>query len=361
MSPPNLKLLVSIERAYEEFNQMIKNLHMTDLTTFQSCRKKFYFDKVLRITTTSTPREMDNAALLSPDTDPQFPMTFGTIGHKVMEDYYARQIPLLHSFRDHGRNLRGDYYEIGESIFTEYDKEYPDDFSNWEILLVETPITVTYQYFDTDGVTVIEQDIELNVDLLIKIKSTGALYAVDHKFYASMPNQDELHMRDQFTGYVTSIRHSGQNIAGVMVNVLRKGVVKNPTTLKDGVSLSRDKTQLTTYHRYKVQVDFLAMQGIDVTPYDDILEYLRTNPHPLLRREIVLKSKAETDSWAKRLQPRLTDITRALHNGEQDFYPNPGRDCLKCMFLKICQAQLQGGSGAGYMEQMFRTKEDTER
>lgn len=337
---------------------MIKNLHMTDLTSFQDCRKKFYFDKLLRIARVAHNNELDieKTKQLSPETDPEFPMTFGTIGHLVLKDYYANKRPLLESFQEHGKNLRADFYEIGESIFYEYEKEYQDDFDKYRILLVETPIEVAFK--DINGN---EQVIELNIDLVLQSVDNGAVYAMDHKFYASMPNVNELMMRDQFTGYVASVRKTGQDISGLIVNILCKRKVNFPKILESSGKISKDKTQSTTYHRYKAVVDLHKMNGADVSEYDDMLEFLRTSPHPSLRRTIIHKTKTETATWEDNLKYRLHDISKAVEGGDKYFYPSPGRQCLSCQFSSICISQLQGGSGQGYMETMYRKKEETER
>lgn len=333
----------------------IHNLHMTDLTTFQDCRQKFYYSKIARITPTARVDELDpSQSMLSPDTDPDFPLTFGKIGHKVLEEYYAKQIPLLEGFNRYGNVLRGDYYEIGRCIFSEYQQEYADDLEKFEILMVEVPVTVTYE---VDG---FEQEIELNMDLLVRSRENNAVFAMDHKFYAKMPSTTEMQMRDQFTGYVTAVRSNGHPIAGIIVNIMRKGMVYSPKYLKNG-ELSVDKSQSTTYFRYLKAVELQKLEGRDISKYDDILEFLRTNPHPLLRRELILKTQAETDVWKRNLVPRLRDIKRAIDEGEESFYPSPGFHCSFCEFQKLCISELQGGTGAGYMETMYRRKEDHER
>lgn len=344
---------------------MIKNLHMTDLTTFQSCRRQFYFNKIMRIAPAAFPEEYDVSnpeTLQSPDTDAKFHFTIGTIGHKCLRDWYAHRRPLLESLKEYGKFLRADYYEILTSLFDEYEAMYADDFDKWDIILVETPMSVKFAELNPLSENEDEdQCIELELDILFRSKANGALFAMDHKFYKTMPNVEEMSMRDQFTGYIAALRETGHNVVGIIANILVKRLTGNPKILEKTGKLSKDKSQSTTYYKYKAMVDILASTGEDVTEYDDILEHLRMQTHPNLRRDIIVKSKDETDTWKKHLKPRIDDIERAIEFGVDNFYHSPGRQCLSCDFLKICQSQLQGGSGAGYIETMFRVKRDNER
>jgi hypothetical protein len=326
---------------------MIKNLHITDLQTFQNCRRQFYYEKIARLTLLNDGKSEDLE--LSPETDPEFYFTFGEAGHKTLADFYSYGRVPEESWKEYSKNFSEDMQELGAQLFREYWEVYKTDLEEYEILLVEVPIEV-----ELHG-----HPIELTIDALIKSKANGAVFAMDHKFYSSLPSSDELRMRDQFTGYTAAIRKAGYHIDGVIANICRKYLIKMPKMLANG-KLSTDKSQATTYALYKQFMDALKQGGQDVSYAEDTLEYYRVNPHPLFRREFILKSTKETNTWWNTAQFRMQDILDSADSKDR-CYPNPQKHCLKCKFLQLCQANLQGGSGQGIIDTMFRLKDDDER
>jgi len=90
---------------------------------------------------------------------------------------------------------------------------------DWEILEVEKsydlPLTEEYEY-------------ALRLDLLVRVRSTGAIVLVDHKTTYDFWSADDLDLNPQFPKYIGSLRANGVAVDYALLNQIRTRSIKNP-------------------------------------------------------------------------------------------------------------------------------------
>lgn len=178
---------------------------------------------------------------------------------------------------------------------------------------------------------------------------------MDHKNLATVHVSRALDMDDQLTGYCYIYWRIEDVIPFEAVyNVLVKDPPKPPRVLKDG-SLSKDKSQRTTYDLYLEAIKELGLKRGD---YAEILGYLREKGwSQFFLREGVQRSEEELLSFERRLYYEYEDMQRALSDPGY-MYPNPGqRTCPGCAMMPLCQAMEEGGDPDYVREEMYEVGE----
>lgn len=174
---------------------------------------------------------------------------------------------------------------------------------------------------------------------------------MDHKNLASAHDSRALDMDDQLTGYCYIYWRLEDVVPFEAVyNVLVKDPPKPPRILNDG-SLSKDKSQRTTYDLYLAAI---KEHGLKRGDYAEILGFLRDKGwSQFFRREGVQRSVDELRSFERRLYYEYTDMQRVLEDPGYA-YPNPGqRTCPGCSVMPLCQAIEEGGDPEYIRDSMY--------
>lgn len=192
----------------------VRRISNSEVGTWLSCRAKYRFAHDLNL----EPKRYGTA------------LSRGIAGHEILADYYE----MLKQGVSHDEAVKQAVILLGrmlalDSITTELAMElrtildnywsYYQGDDNWEILFVEEPFDIPL----TD-----EFAMPMRLDLLVKERTSGKIYLVDHKFYYDFPNQDILSLNVQFPKYVGALRYNGINVDGCILNVLRTRKMKSP-------------------------------------------------------------------------------------------------------------------------------------
>lgn len=152
----------------------------------------------------------------------------GTLFHKVIEVYYNS---LLHgstadvALVDARREI-GDYRQLGidrevldliEWMLEGYHERWKGD-PEWEVVAVEHRFQVPLR---TTSGRLSGFILKGGVDLIIRDRSNGRVFIVDHKTCANLPKDRELELDDQFALYLWALRTLGHKVSGAIHNAAR--------------------------------------------------------------------------------------------------------------------------------------------
>lgn len=321
---------------------------VTERNSFRTCRRSWHLGTVRRLSTKGKVT---------------WYFLFGDMVHAALEEYYKRDrnlddalAELDRQWRLHDDQLRltyGNLYnteevseywagekERAESMLINYDRfdrEHP--FFN-RVLDMSIEERSFVEILDPQGEPIKNALLSGKIDMVVECED--GVWIVDHKTLSSIPSDSALDIDDQITAYCYIYwRTTGVMPRGGMYNVLIKDPPKPPRQLKNG-SLSKDKSQRTTYDLYIREIDNLGLTG-DLPEYEEILSYLEEKGWSQFY--VRLKSERNMEQLAnfeKHLFHEYADMDEALEFQDQ-LYPNPSQyTCPRCPYLPICKAMEEG-------------------
>lgn len=240
-------------------------------------------------------------------------LTRGTVGHKVLEEYYDfikqgvhrdaafNQARAQHTVRLTKDLEHAEIYTEVTNYFTAYHDEYRNE--DFEPLVMEHNFELR---IDTDLV------FPFTPDAIFREKSTGKIYVVDHKFLYRFYQDRVFPILPQMLRYAWALRQMGYEVHGYMYNMISTDKRAQPQN-----RFKRHKVDFTPQHERKMER--VAKELVATM------------------REIV------TD---KRSDPQVWDTQRSRRNMSSF-------TCANCPFLELCIAELEGQNGVDLMVSQF--------
>lgn len=296
---------------------------------------------------------------------------FGTGIHLVLAEYYTppgdngfeRGRNPLESWEDFcsGQNAilkAGDYYDddaeykfvqakdLGESMLTEYLKEYGDD-PHWEVLMPETRFEVNIPFTKDQLSRGVPENLLMDNDFITKIVGTfdmpvrdhsfpkPRIMVVDHKTTNKRENTKHLVKDDQAGTYIAVgtgyLRHRGliqkdEAIDGMIFNYLRKAKPPDKPRNENGQVLNK---------------------GGSVS---------KVQPAPLFWREQVMRGKVNRMRQVQRIAEDAEQIAYARY-GLMPILKSPGEHCNWCDFSDLCDIDENGDDFDGFVEAVFKRQD----
>lgn len=172
----------------------------------------------------------------------------GSLWHAVMEAHYTlvslyredlaelepermQQIMLqfmLQHFLTNEAGNQSEDQQLIEWMYTGYLECYSLD-DDWEPLLIENAGEVRFRY--PNG-RVTNFFYRFKIDLVVRQRSTGHIWLVDHKTASMFSKNAEIELDDQFRLYVWALRKSGVPVHGVVRSDSRTKRNKTPMTME---------------------------------------------------------------------------------------------------------------------------------
>ncbi len=321
---------------------------ITERGSFRSCRRQWYLEVQERLA------HRDRVA---------WPLIFGEAIHTGLETYYRNNrrnvktavAAFKRAWRATGAELQesygglfarlepewSDWLDKGTRMLIYYDMYDRQAEFDWDAVLhVNIEKRAFVDILNLEGYPVEDQDSRLRallsgrIDLVVERKD--GIWIVDHKTAASAYDARALDVDDQLTGYCYIYwRLTGEVPRGAIYNALIKDPPGPPRLLKDG-SLSKDKSQRTTYDLYLAEIKTLKLDKAD---YTDILEYLKEKSwKQFFVRDGLTRNLEELKSFEKRLYYEYQDMKSVIRSPDRA-YPNPSqRTCPGCSMIPLCQA-----------------------
>lgn len=149
-----------------------------------------------------------------------------------------------HLWNDVAGRFHDDVAELIAWMYEGHIKNY-GTMPEWRIMAVEHQIVTPLR--DERGRRT-RYHLKAKLDLIVKIRTTGGLWVVDHKSGGNLPTQMELDIDDQFGLYTWAMREVGKPVLGSLHAANRTQRNKSPMTMDQRMSLTylnRDETELT--------------------------------------------------------------------------------------------------------------------
>ncbi len=198
-----------------------------------------------------------------------------------------------------------------------------------------------------DGMPVVYQG---RIDMILR-DQWGGYWIVDWKTAGRIEGSHEwLQMDEQITSYCWALQHAlGIKIEGFLYIELLKALPHSPKVLKKG-GLSVDKSQNTTE---KVYLDTLAHMGYtDLSPYDEMLTFLRAQGNKFFRTTDVQRSPRELELIGERIGLESVDMLN-----DPSIYPNPSKfRCGRCAFKSPCLMRAEGSDFGWVLKDSFHVR-----
>jgi hypothetical protein len=194
-----------------------------------------------------------------------------------------------------------------------------DDF---EVPAVEHEMVIPVHNFDFVGIA----------DAIIRKRSDGTYWVMEHKTMTRVPEFNELWFSLQASAYMWAAQKTlNVPIDGVLYNILLKKEIKAPKILKSG-KLSRDARQSTTRLLYEKAI---LARGEDVDSYAEILAKLDQKQYNV--RIPVVPTEGMLAWWERQLKTIGTDMV-----GNPRITPSVARSCVWCDFRSLCERRRNG-------------------
>jgi len=345
---------------------MTYSIRTSDRKTFRQCRQKWDFTSPIR----------HNLEPIRTDSN----LSFGIAIHVGLESYYdpdfwnqpdeVKTNRAVMSFLDSRAEQRkaerdamdpvqqeefDELTELGKGMLSYYGQWAPihDRFTPVEVeykfqipIKIPAGLHVSSLFNRLDGFSSDRNDnlmylgtpvmYEGRIDVLLRDED-DALWIMDHKTTSRLDSGTaHLDVDPQVASYAWAAQQiTGDYVAGVIYNQLRKSVPQAPRVLKSG-KLSQDKSQNTTYELY---VDELESRGLNHYEYEEFLDYLRENPNEYVRRLQLHRSKTELNRQGELIFMEAMEMV-----GEPAIYPNPHfLECNRCPFKTPCLIAQEKG------------------
>lgn len=269
---------------------MSRQVSHSEITTYLDCQKKWdlIYNKGLTI---------DNVHL-----------QFGSMGHKVLE---TREIPDEMLYPE----LKEEFgIQSWKNYFTTIFNELDEYFKDYEVLHKEYRVENEY----IKGV----------IDVVWRHKTTGRILITDYKFSTKNKGLEDILLDEQMYLYAmvygTNNNLSIDDIDIGYINIPKCEMTK-PRVLKNG-TLSKDKTQNTTYNLYVESINEL---GLNISDYEDILSEL-TN-----KTMINVAISQMNRDMMRRIAENVDHVIRDMEKGY--VLEKCAFQCKYCDFLQYCK------------------------
>jgi|SRR5215469_7067811 len=284
---------------------------------------------------------------------------FGSAIHAGMEEYYdpAGWCVSIKAAENRARQAFLDYISKVEQVVKlgalEFEMEFKearqlglDILENYFLWAPKndkfTPLYVEVEFsVEIPGLGVPYQG---RVDLIIE--DDFGYWIVDHKTAQQFGAVEWLWLDDQCSSYAWALKKMlGLEIRGVIYNQIRKKAPHPPNMLKNG-GLSVAKNQDTTYELY---LKTLQDGGYKVSAYQDMLDFLKTNPKEFIRRTRIQFTPKVLELVEKRVVAEAREML-----GNPAIYPTPSPwNCNGCRFFQPCLAMHEGSDYQLILDQNF--------
>lgn len=237
-------------------------------------------------------------------------LTRGTVGHKVIEDYYqaikdghSRQSAFIKARDAHIKKMgenpdQAEIYSEVLGFFTAYHEMYMDE--EYEPLVLE----YNFEYKIDD-----ELVFPFTPDAIFKHKPTGKIYVVDHKFLYRFYQDRVFPILPQMLRYAYALRQMGYQVDGYIYNMIstdKRAKIEN--------KFRRHKVEFTKTHEVKMVQVFSEM---------------------LFVMEQIIKDKKD-EMWDAKVARNMSSFS-----------------CANCPFLELCVAELENQNGVALLVKSF--------
>jgi len=335
-------------------------LHISDIRSFKSCRRKWNFSSPLR-------RGLESNT-------PYAPFLTGRAIHHAIEMYYGSGQLLLDALGEFFENeikemgtlwpaeeeMVQEQIELSSGILEHYgqwlgrDAGRLDD-KNLEFIALETEFSVPLR--NPKGRKSNKIRLAGRFDGLVRIIDEDTYWIWENKTARSITELERSLANDEQCG---AYMYAAQEIfdvpiTGVLYNILRKKVPTYPRALNDGL-LSRAKSIDTTVWAYAKAIRTHHPDWEQDTMWDfygEVLEHLDMKGNTFFARLPVYRTPSEIQELVLNIWYVGLEMTRASTR----LYPSPSwLNCNFCTFKSVCLAMNAGADYEFILSEEFRKR-----
>jgi hypothetical protein len=326
------------------------NIHVTGLSTFKQCRRKFWLSDIIGLQSVK----------------PSLPMLEGAAFHAAVAAYYtarAQQVSPQKQLIETDPTLVAlealkQYWdtEAAEVVDEELQKSIElsyfmvEEYIDWawendgyqKILAVEFPLEWEWDsgYNSFSG----------TVDMVVE--TADGIWIVDHKCVASYKQYDIMAFDDQMNAYMYLWdKLTDKPCNGAIYSQMRRKLPSTPQIVEKGTRISNRACDTT--HREYMRV--IQENGFDPTDYTEVLSELKVKSW--IKREIIPKSNARMQEYNGLIGAELQILMESIEDYE--LFPTYTWDCQMCQFSTWCRTKMEDGD-LKYVEENLYNK-DTQR
>lgn len=322
----------------------IQILHGSDLSNFELCRRRFYFEKVERLKPYNQKVYM--------------PFVIGIYGHLRLQEFYTgstsateKRVEMETEFSSNPEVLND--FTSTNKLCDLYEKHYAMDKQVYQVLSCEDSIPISIK----------GQTLKFTLDLKVLHIPTGGIEIIDHKFYKSQVIDEKYtYCLLQPWTYPALLSKVGQEVTKFHLNIIFKRNLKFPEMLASG-KLSRAVKTLSNYTHDDYRTA-LELAGEEIGEKEtELLEQLKVQDASNFLRMTEVRHKGREAYEMARLERSIDEIN-ALDDKKESYPINLGYHCKGCPFFTLCHAEIEGCSENhinGILEFDFVKKADDER
>lgn len=342
---------------------MLKQISVTERSSFRECRRAWYFGNVRMLEPVIQKiyfwqGEGLHAAL------EVYHGRGGTLqlALDAYEVWYAKSIPKV--AESYGGLWEGavkeheNAHDLSVKMLINYDEFHRSQNDVWEPVAVEQRVWVTILNPATRRTMMGSPRLTARFDFLGAHKGRQRLIIVDHKSSSGSPSSGrDLDLDDQLTGYAYVYwRLTGELPEQIIYNVLIKATPKPPEILQSGLP-STAKGQATTYGVFLQTLTELQAAGknVDMAKYAEVLNKLQHEGWSrYFSREGVTRNLAQIEMFEQHVYDEYRDMVEVIKDPRKA-YPNPDpMRCMRCPFIIPCMAMEDGSDAESILKARFR-------
>ncbi|MDA3833526.1 MAG: PD-(D/E)XK nuclease family protein [Spirochaetales bacterium] len=317
-----------------------KTTSYSELRTWTTCRKQWYWKYVLRI----TPKRVIKAPY------------FGTLGHMGLEMLYTN-----FTMNEIDYSLTGHV----KANYIDSQKLFDEDIESF-MKVKDDVMQVLRNYDEYYGVTggreefrVVETEYRFEIPLprnpvrlmgyidMIVEDTDNKLWIMEHKFPKAFKDPEWTDMDGQIGAYQYAVRRSGFPVVGTIYNQSVQKFPKIPKLNNNG-AMSRANIY-TTWETYK---DELVAQGLDPAEYEGMKDKL--NNKDFFRRHQIYRGETEIERFADDMNGKIFDMA---HSCKHIYRTDNSMICnAMCSFKNLCSEELRGGDVEWIIDHDFEPK-----
>lgn len=338
-------------------------LSHSDVSTFKSCRQKWHYSSVNRLS-------------LRHKKTPALYLTEGSGFHEAVEALAYGRDP----YEATKKYLMAERQKVMEA-FKEETGHYPwatemEDFD----ASVELTMGIVKQYVDhygredslrDQGLTYLAAEIPFKIPVPgmddvfyvgtfdgLAVDDNGNLWVVENKTYQSKPDVEDLQYHSQCNGYAVAFEMlTGMSLTGTLYNGVAKQLIKSPKVLSNGL-VSTDMRQLVTVQSYLNGLREHNQDPFDAR-YTKIIMHLeereRQGDSRFFHREKIFFNPAQVESW----YDDLLVVAEEMIDDPRIYRTVPYNGCgprgQGCWFRDLCHTQHDGGDVQSLLDARYMT------
>lgn len=345
-------------------------VHISDVRAFKSCRRAWQWSSPL-------------GKNLEPDR-PYAPFFMGRIVHTALELFYRsdghmslfgatdvactierQKMELAGTLWDAELEMMEEQTELIFDMMQHYEiwvESKEQQSATWgdgnlEFIDMETSFVVPL--YSPAGYRSNKVDFGGRFDGIVRKRDDGTLWLFETKTTRSiMELQKTLAFDEQAGGYIYAAQQMmGEQIYGVIYNIIRKKKPTMPKVLKNGMlskNMSIDTTLAYYWHAIQEHHEDLTREE-QIEEYKDILATLREKGNTFFSRTVIRRTPEEIDELVRNLHTVSLEMTRA----STPMYSSPGwTNCTFCRFKAPCLAYNSGADYESILEHEYRPRKD---